>query len=138
VFRLAEERPGVCTIGYDDTYNAVVITWARNDNDAFRPMLEMQLRLIVEHDAAVVVVDTTDATGALNDENQAWLASDFFPRLACTGLAALINVVPRSATAVLVNRRSFRGREVSFAIIEAPSLDEAYALASTYRPGVPA
>lgn len=138
MFRLAEQRPGVCTIGFDDAYNAVVITWARNDNDSFRPMLELQLQLIVEHDAAVVIVDTTDATGALDDENQAWLASDFFPRLSCTGLAALINVVPRSATAVLVNRRSFRGREASFAIVEASSLDEAYALASAYRPGVPA
>jgi hypothetical protein len=138
VFRLPEERPGLCTIGYDDAYNAVVITWARNDNEAFQPMLELQLRLVVEHDAAVVVVDTTDATGALNDTNQAWLASDFFPRLSCTGLAALINVVPRSATAVLVNRRSFRGRDVPFAIVEASSLAEAYTMATSYRPGVPA
>jgi hypothetical protein len=138
VFRLAEERPGVCTIGYDDAYNAVVITWTRNDNEAFQPMLELQLRLVVEHDAAVVIVDTTDATGALNDTNQTWLATDFFPMLACTGLAALINVLPRSATAVLVNRRSFRGREVPFAIVEATTLDEAYTMATSYRPGVPA
>jgi hypothetical protein len=138
VFRLAEELPGVCRIGYDDAYNAVVITWVRNDNAAFQPMLERQLQLIVEHDAAVVIVDTIDATGALDDANQAWLTTDFFPRLSGTGLAALINVVPRSATAVLVNRRSFRGREVSFAIIEAASLDEAYTTATTYRPGVPA
>jgi hypothetical protein len=138
VFRLVEERPGVCTIGYDDDHNAVVITWTRNDNAAFQPMLELQLRLIVEHNAAVVIVDTIDAKGALDDTNQAWLTSDFFPRLSRTGLAALINVVPRSATAVLVNRRSFRGREVSFAIIEAASLDEAYTMATSYRPGVPA
>jgi hypothetical protein len=138
VFRLVDERPDVCTIGLDETLNAVIITWARNDNDAFRPMLETQLRLVVQHDAAVLIVDTTEATGALNDANQAWLGTDFFPRLSCTGLAALINVVPRSATAVLVNRRSFRGREVSFAIIEVSTLDEALALAASYRPAVPA
>ena len=138
MFRLVDEVPDVCTIGYDDEHAAVVITWTRNDNDAFQPMLELQLRLVVQHDAAVVIVDTIDATGALNDANQTWLANDYFPRLSCTGLAALINVVPRSATAVLVNRRSFRGREVSFAIIEAPSLADAFALAGGYRPGVPA
>ncbi len=136
MFRLVDEHPDVCTIVYDDALNAVIITWTRNDNDLFRPMLETQLRLVVEHDAAVVIVDTTEATGALNDVNQAWLGDDFFPRLSCTGLAALINVVPRSATAVLVNRRSFRGREVSFAIVETSSLDEALVMATTFTPGV--
>ena len=138
MFRLEDEHPGVCSIGYDDEHNAVIITWARNDNDAFQPMLESQLRLVVLHDATVVIVNTLDATGALNDVNQAWLADDFFPRLSCTGLAALINVVPRSATAVLVNRRSFRSRQVPFAIVEAASLDEALVLAGTYSAGVPA
>ena len=138
MFQLVDERPGVCSIGYDDSNEAVVITWLRNDNEAFRPMLEKQLQLIVAHDAKTVIVDTREATGTLNDENQAWLGDNFFPRLSCTGLVALVNVVPRSALAVLVNRRSFRGRDVTFTIAEVSSLDEAHALARDYCGNVPA
>jgi hypothetical protein len=133
VFRLEDQWPDVCSIGYDDSYHAVLITWTRNDNEAFQPMLEAQLRLVVQHDAPVVIVNTLDATGAVNDVNQSWLAESYFPRLSCTGLEVLINVVPRSATAVLVNRRSFRGRELSFAIVEASTLEEAQAMAASYR-----
>ncbi len=130
MLRLAESLPGVCTVGYDDDCNAVIITWARNDNDAFQPMLEAQLRLVTKHGATAVIVDTSDTTGAVNADNLTWLGDDFFPRLSASGLKTLITVVPRSATTVLVNRRSFRDRDVTFSIVEAKSLDEARTLAS--------
>lgn len=131
MFRLAEQRPGVCSVGYDDARNAVIITWAKNDNDAFQPMLETQLRLVQEHGARVVIVDTSEVTGTVNSVNQAWLTDDFFPRMSSTGLHSMITVVPRSATAVLVNRRSFRDHDLPFAVVETQSLDEALALASS-------
>ena len=131
MFRLAEQCPGVCSVGYDDVRNAVIITWAKNDNDAFQPMLETQLRLVQEHAAAVVIVDTSQVTGTVDSVNQAWLTDDFFPRMSRTGLRRMITVMPRSATAVLVNRRSFRGHDLPFEVVETQSLDEALALASS-------
>lgn len=131
MLRLVETRPGVCSVGYDDTCNAVVITWTKNDNDAFQPMLETQLRLVQQHSATAVIVDTSETTGTVNAENMTWLGEDYFPRLSTSGLRTLITVVPRSATTLLVNRRSFRDRDVAFSIVEAQTLAEARALAAS-------
>jgi hypothetical protein len=130
---IVEDLPGVCTVGYDPQERAVVMTWLRNDDAAFRPMLEIQLRTITEHQAATVIVDTSTVKGVLSDENQAWLASDFFPRLNKSGLKALISVTPQSAIAALVNRRSFREPVgMSFDIVECGSLAEAKTRAAGY------
>ena len=130
---IVEELPGVCTVGYDAELRAVVMTWLKNDDAAFRAMLEIQLRTITERQAATVIVDTTSVKGVLNDENQQWLASDFFPRLSKSGLKALISVTPQSAIAALVNRRSFRQPVgLSFDIVECGSLDEAKTRAAGY------
>lgn len=130
MLRLVETRPGVCTVGFDDTCHAVVITWTKNDNDAFQPMLETQLRLIQQHSAAAVIVDTSEATGTVNADNMTWLAENYFPRLSASGLKTLITVIPRSATTLLVNRRSFRDRDVAFTIVEVQTLAEAKTLAA--------
>jgi hypothetical protein len=130
---IVEELPGVCTVTYDPQERAVVMTWLRNDDDAFRPMLEIQLRTITEHHAATVIVDTSTVKGVLSDENQEWLARDFFPRLNKSGLKALISVTPQSAIAALVNRRSFREPVgLSFDIVECGSLAEAKTRAAGY------
>jgi hypothetical protein len=55
---IVEELPGVCTAGYDPQERTVVMTWLKNDDTAFRPMLEIQLRTITERQAATVIVDT--------------------------------------------------------------------------------
>lgn len=133
---IVEELPGVCTVSYDPQERAVVMTWLKNDDAAFRPMLEIQLRTITEHNAATVIVDTANVKGVLSDENQEWLATDFFPRMNMSGLKALISVTPQSAIAALVNRRSFRQPVgLSFDIVECGSLDEARARAAGYAQG---
>lgn len=130
---IVEDLPGVCTVSYDPQERAVVMTWLRNDDAAFQPMLEIQLRTITEHKAATVIVDTSRVKGVLSDENQEWLATNFFPRMNKSGLKALISVTPESAIAALVNRRSFRQPVgLSFDIVECASLDEARARAAGY------
>jgi hypothetical protein len=130
---IVEELPGVCTVGYDPQHRAVVMTWLKNDDTAFRPMLEIQLRTIREHQAATVIVDTSKVKGVLSDANQEWLMADFFPRMNKSGLKALISVTPQSAIATLVNRRSFREPVgLSFDMVECGSLDEARARAAGY------
>jgi hypothetical protein len=130
---IVEELPGVCTVGYDAQVRAVVMTWLKNDDTAFRPMLEIQLRTIAEQHAACVIVDTSQVRGVLNDANQDWLVTDFFPRLNTSGLKALISVTPQSAIAALVNRRSFREPVgLSFDIVECQSLADARARAAGY------
>ena len=133
MFKLVAERPGICTLGYDDSVNAVVITWLINDDDVFRPMLEEQLRLVLLHGAASVIVDTAVVKGVLNSANQAWMAKDFFPRMSVSGVRALISVVPESAIALMLNRRSFRDREVGFSMVEVASLAEAMTEAARYN-----
>lgn len=130
---IVEELPGVCSVGYDAQVRAVVMTWLKNDDIAFRPMLEVQLRTVIERHAASVIVHTSQAKGVLNDANQDWLVADFFPRLNTSGLPALISVTPQSAIAALVNRRSFREPVgLSFDVVDCGSLEDARARAAGY------
>jgi hypothetical protein len=130
---MIEERPGVGSVGYDADVLAVVMTWLKNDNDAFQPMLETQLRVVTERRARTVIVDTSQVKGVINDANQDWLVKDFYPRLGAAGLRALISVAPQSAIAALVNRRSFHDPVgLSFEIVECASLHEARAHAARF------
>jgi len=130
MFVLVDERPGIVRIGYDADLQAVIITWWKNDNSLFREMMEIELRLLSEHHLVTLIIDTSEVTGVLNDENQQWLAENLNPRLAATGLRQLLAVVPRSAIANLSNRRSFREQSSSFAVREVASLDDARRIAA--------
>jgi hypothetical protein len=130
---LVEERPGIGSVGYDADVQAVVMTWLRNDNDSFQPMLETQLRVVTERGARSVIVDTSQVKGVINDANQDWLVNDFYPRLGAAGLRALVSVIPQSAIAALVNRRSFHEPVgLAFQVVECASLDDARAVARGY------
>jgi hypothetical protein len=132
VFELVRELAGVCSVGYDAEIGAVVVTWLVNDDEAFQPMLETQLQLVTEHHASTVVVDTLHTRGMVDDENQDWLVDDYFPRLADTGLKAIIFVQPKSAITRIVNQRSFQQGDYPFSMIEVASLDDALDLARKY------
>ena len=124
-----DDCPGVGSIGYDDSIQAVILTWFRNDDAIFRDRMETELRLVTERGLTTVIVDTSQVKGVLSLENQAWIAEDFFPRLSKTGLRALVSVVPKSAIAHLTNKRSFVGASVPFEILQVDTLAEAHAVA---------
>lgn len=138
MYVLVEDTPGVGSIGYDDELKAVVLTWLKNDNNAFRPRLEAELTLVVDRGLLTVVIDTSQVKGALNEGNQQWLVDDFFPRLAKTQLKALVSVVPQSALSALVNQRSFGSVQGSFEVCSVGTVAEAYAAASRVANGLPA
>lgn len=130
MFVLVDDSPGVGSIGYDDSLQAVVVTWFKtNDDGIVRDRLETELRLVVERGLRTVIVDTSLVKGVLSPEIQAWIAQDFLPRLSRTGLRALVSVKPKSAIALLTNNRSFVGADVPFDIVEVDNLAAAYSLA---------
>lgn len=130
MFVLVDDSPGVGSIGYDDSLQAVIMTWFKTTDDAFvQERLETELRLVVERRLRTIIVDTSQVKGVLSQDIQAWIAADFFPRLSRTGLRALVTVKPQSAIAMLTNNRSFVGADVPFDILHVDTLADAYRVA---------
>lgn len=87
----------VATVRFDVKARAVVLTWKGPASDAaFKEALEAGLSMVKQRAAKRWVGDVREL-GVLTQEDQAWVNTDWFPRLIGTGLTHMAVVMPRSA-----------------------------------------
>jgi hypothetical protein len=105
--KILRDHPGIVRVVLHEDVRALQTTWVtfHERRDLLRPILDYQLATTSLYQLRFSIVDTSETTGVLDEEQQAWLENDFFPRAAKTGVRALLSVVAKSAVTSLVNKR---------------------------------
>ena len=119
---------------YDRNINSIVVTWTHlGPHDHLRPCVKAQLECVKRDGAKALVVDTSNATGVLKQEDQEWFNTQLFPSLQAAGLKAIITVVPQNALTKLAARQwQSSGRKSGIEFIQTESRTTALERAKTY------
>ena len=130
--RVFYEEAGIVLAQADGTTRTLLVRWDDlGPHDYIRPCCEAQIRE-VQGGARFLILDTSESTGAISQDDQAWLGESLFPRLAEAGLEAIVTVVPRNAMAKLSSRGWARtASPFGFDMFEAASEEDALGLIGT-------
>lgn len=124
------EKPGVVTCTLEG--KKIIVKWNQmHKGDIVKECCLAQADK-VQFGAKVIIVDVVDATGALPQETQDWLASTFFPKVHQFGVKAIITVLPKSALTKLTAKQWMsNGSPFGFEMFDAASLEDAHTLADS-------
>jgi len=121
--------PDIVETVYDSAHATIRVSWKTfSGHQHLRPSIEAQVAC-VEQGAKHVIVDTSEAKGLPSDEDQAWFATEVFPRYEKAGLKTLVTVLPKSAVTKLgASRWSETGNRFGFKTFTCASLEDAQSL----------
>jgi hypothetical protein len=122
------KREGVVEAHYDEQLKSVIVKWIRFDPGAVRPCLLAQRDALKAHAGRAVLVDASTGQGALNADDQKWLATTFLPELAAIGVKTIVTVVPKSAvTRLTAQRWTESGSVAGITMLDAKTYNDAVA-----------
>ena len=121
---------------YDQPLNTIIVTWTfLGPHDYLRPCLEAQLECAREDNAKSVIIDTSNATGVLDQSDQEWFGTTLFPEMQKAGVKAIITVTPENAIPKMASKQwQSVGLQFGIDFIETGSLETAKELAQQYAP----
>jgi hypothetical protein len=125
---------GVVETVYDPTIKSILVTWYDfSQFGILRPCLEAQVECVREDGAKMIIVDTRQAKGMLEQIDQEWLGTNVFPVYEEYGVKAVITIVPKSSLTLLSAKQwQMTGSAFGVDFVETQSFDTALDIVNQY------